>query len=235
MTEILASPPDGAGAQMAMVVTKAEGGHRLSALLFKQGWGVAEAWTSDPQPIGDIKEMLSEQSSGVHLLAVSRAYLDRMVGYYLRPACADIAPPPARLLQVAEIVQAAQWQPESGWREMLAGLIGEVRSELLQPASINQIIATSAKWGMRGQWTRSWVEEGQEVEDLFDRFGHRSEKFIGDKIIDQILEKRREIWAERFTLTALWMKEAPRLPCPGSIWQSSRAAWRRRFPCATCP
>jgi hypothetical protein len=215
VTEIRASASDGVGAQMAMIVTKADGGHRLSALLFKQGRGVADAWTSDPQPIRDIKEMLNEQSCGVRMLAVSRAYLDRMVGHYLRAVLAGAAPPPARLLEVAEVVQSSQWQPaESGWRETLAGLIAEVRSDLLEPASVNQIIASSAKWGMRGQWTASWAEEGQEVEDLFDRFGHRSENFICDKIIDQILEKRREIWTERFTLTALWMKEAPRHSMP---------------------
>ncbi len=216
IAEIRASAPDGSGAQMVMIVTNADGEHRLSALLFKHSGGIADAWTSDPQPMHEIKEMLSEQSSGIRLLPVSRAYLDRMAGYYLELGLKESAPPPARLLEVAEFVQAPQWQPAEcgGWREMLAGVMTEVRSELLTPNSVRQIIATSAKWGMRRQWAASWAEEGEEVEDLFDRYGHRSWKFICDKIIDRILEKHRATWTERFTLTALWMKEAPRHSLP---------------------
>lgn len=216
IAEIRASAPDGSGAQMAMIVTEADGEHRLSALLFKHGGGIGDAWTSAPQPMREIKEMLSEQSSGIRLLPVSRAYLDRMAGYYLNLAVKESVPPPARLLEVAEFVQAPQWQPAEcgGWREMLAGLMTEVRSELLAPNSVRQIIATSAKWGMRRQWAESWAEEGEEVEDLFDRYGHRSWQFICDAIVDQILEKHRATWTERFTLTALWMKEAPRASLP---------------------
>jgi SEC-C motif-containing protein len=211
VAEIRASAPDGAGAQMAMIVSAADRGHRLSALLFKHNQGIADAWTSDPQPLREIKEMLNEQSSGVRMLPVSRAYLDRMVEHYLRVASQQAAPPSARLLAVAELVEAPRWHPaEFGWREMLEGLIAEVRSELLAPASVQQIINTSAKWAMRRQWAASWAEAGPEVEDLLDRLDGRSVKFVCDKIIDRILEKRREIWMERFTLTALWMKEAPR-------------------------
>jgi hypothetical protein len=211
VVEIRASAPDGAGAQMAMIVSGARGVHQLSGLLFKHNCGVADAWTSEPQSMSEIKEMLDEHSSGVHLLRVSRAYLDGMVGYYLRDNLKHATPPPARLLALAEVVQAPQWQPaESGWREMLAGLIAEVRSQLLEPASVRAIIATSAKWAMRRHWAASWAEEGREVEDLLHRLNGRSLKTVRNTIVDQILEKRRDIWAERFTLTALWMKEAPR-------------------------
>jgi hypothetical protein len=106
VAEIRASGPDGAGAQMVMIVSAAAGGHRLSALLFKQNQGIADAWTSDPQSMRDIKEMLSERGSGVRLLPVSRGYLDRMVEYYLRVALKQAVPPPPRLLAVAEVVQA---------------------------------------------------------------------------------------------------------------------------------
>jgi hypothetical protein len=218
VAEIRASAPDGAGAQMAMIVSGAGGGYQLSALLFKRNSGIADVWTSDPQSMREIKEMLNEQSCGVRLLRVSRAYLDAMVGYYLRDALKHAAPPPARLLALAEVVQAPQWQPaECGWRELLAGLIAEVRSELLAPVSVHAIIATSAKWAMRRAWAASWAEDGPEVDDLLDRLDGRSMKTVCDTIIARILEKRRDIWAERFTLTALWMKEAP--PRAGLPWE----------------
>jgi len=210
VAEIRAAAPDGAFAQMAMIVSDAESGHQLSALLFKRGSGIADAWTSEPQSMREIKEILDEQS-GIYLLRVSRRYLDAMVGYYLNDGLKHAAPPPPRLLAAAELLQAPHWQPGGfGWRDILAELIAEVPEHQQTPASVQAIIAGSAKWGMRQQWATSWAEAGQEVEDLISRFGGRSLKILRETIIDRILEKRRDVWAERFTLTALWMKEAPR-------------------------
>ena len=211
VNEIRASAPDGTGAQMVMIVTGAEGGHQLSGLLFKHDSGIADVWTSEPQSMAEIKEMLNEQGSGVRLLRVSRAYLDTMVGHYLQDNLKNAAPPPPRLLALAEVLRAPQWQPaESDWREMLAGLISEVRSELLAPESVQTIIATSGKWAMHRQWAASWAEAGQDVQNVLARLDGRTLKTVRNTVIDKVLEKRRDIWAERFTLTALWMKEAPR-------------------------
>jgi hypothetical protein len=209
--EIRASSPDGAGAQMAMVVSAAAGKHRLSAILFKRGAGVVDAWTGEPQLIREISAMLNEQSPGVQLLRVSRRYLDLMVGYYLADGLKHAAAPPAHLLELAELLQAPQWQPaESSWRELLAQMKAQVRTQLLTPVSVNTIIATSGKWGAHWQQSGAWAEAGKDVERLLDRAEGRPVKEVCHKIIDRISEKRREAWTERFALTALWMKESPR-------------------------
>ena len=208
--EIQASVIDGAGAQATMIVTHAGRKHRLSGVLFKQGVGVADAWTLEPESKRHIGRTLKEMTdSEARLMPVSRTYLDLAVGHHLRAGLEHRMPPPARLLQVAETIKASQWRPASaGWQEMLRGLIAEMPQELLSRTSVRAILASSAQWAMQGGWADSWIEEDQEVTDLLDSVSGRPRRAVRDALLTGIIEKRRAIWAERFVLTALWMKEA---------------------------
>jgi hypothetical protein len=208
--EIQASVIDGAGAQATMIVTHAGRKHRLSGVLFKQGLGVADAWTMEPESKRNIGRTLKEMTdSEAGLMPVSRPYLDLAVGHHLRAGLERRTPPPARLLQVAETIGASQWRPAStGWQEMLRELIAEMPPELLSRTSVRAILASSAQWAMEGEWADSWIEEDQEVTDLLDSVSGRPRRAVCDALLTGIIEKRRAIWAERFVLTALWMKEA---------------------------
>ena len=208
--EIQASVIDGVGAQATMIVTHAGRKHRLSGVLFKQGLGVADAWTLEPESKRHIGRKLKEMTdSEACLMPVSRTYLDLAVGHHLRAGLERRTPPPARLLQVAETIGASQWRPASaGWQEMLRELIAEMPQELLSSTSVRAILASSAQWAMEGGWADSWIEEDQEVADLLDSVSGRPRRAVCDALLTGIIEKRRAIWAERFVLTALWMKEA---------------------------
>jgi hypothetical protein len=209
VAEIHATVPDGAGSQAAMIVTRAGRGFQLSGLLFKQHHGIADAWTMAPESRSAIRQMLKRSHSGFCLLPAPRSHLDRLVAYYLRCGLDQNVAPPARLLAVAELLQAPQWQPgDGGWQQLLMELIAEVPARLLAPDSVRSIVASSAKWAMNRRWSATWAEEGQKVSDLLDGLqGHPMERVL-DKILEEVLEKRRTIWAERFTLTAASMKEA---------------------------
>src|ERR1019366_6204599 len=98
--EIQASVIDGAGAQATMIVTHAGRKHRLSGVLFKQGLGVADAWTLEPESKRHIGRKLKEMTdSEARLMPVSRTYLDLAIGHHLRAGLERRMPPPARLLQ----------------------------------------------------------------------------------------------------------------------------------------
>src|SRR5258706_15892396 len=70
-------------------------------------------------------------------LAVSRSYLDRTVAHQLALSIEKREAPPFGLLQVAETIGGADWQPArmaSG--ETLAGLIAEVPKAMCEPAAL---------------------------------------------------------------------------------------------------
>ncbi len=218
VVEIRASVPDGVGAQMAMVISKPADGYRLSGLLFKQGKGVADAWCNDPEPRREVKRMLKQATSGVPLLEVSAAFLDRLIAHYLREGLARNLMAPVQLLKVAEILRAPQWQPApTGWREMLDDLITQVPESMWAPASVSAIIESSAVWATGGHWAVCWLEDESSVAAIINCVGQRPLKALRAAILDHVTEKRRAVWAERFTLTALWMQQAE---------ASARLPWR---------
>lgn len=45
---------------------------------------------------------------------------------------------------------------------------------------------------------------------MLDRLARRSIKFVRDRIIEGILEKRTDVWAERFTLTDIVVEDDDR-------------------------
>jgi hypothetical protein len=77
-------------------------------------------------------------------LAVSRSYLDRTVAYHLALSTEKREAPPHGLLQVAETIGGADWQPaRMAFSETLAGLIAEVPKAMCEPAALASVLGKS--------------------------------------------------------------------------------------------
>ena len=100
---------------------------------------------------------------------------------------------------------------------MLQDLITQVPETMRTPASVRAIIESSAVWATGGHWAVCWLEDESSVAEIIACVGQRPLKTLRVAILDHITEKRRAIWAERFTLTALWMQQAE---------ASARLPWR---------
>jgi len=219
VVEIHGSGLDGAGAQTNLMIIRAEKRlHQLAGLLFKQGRGLAEAWIGEPEPKREITQMIKSGPATICLMPVSRAYLNGIVSYYLRICVERRQPPPAALLKIAEAT-GTQWQPsEVGWQNTLEEMLASVPQEILAPMMITAIISSSDRWGLNGPWAASWFEDNQEVADLVMNMDGQPHDAVRDALLDGIIENHRDIWAERFALTAFWMREASaakRLPWHG--------------------
>jgi hypothetical protein len=141
-------------------------------------------------------------------MPVSQAYLNRIISHYLRVGVERQQPPAAAVLRIAEAT-VAQWQPaEMGWQKMVEELLVSVPQKILAPTMITAIISASGRWGLDGPWAVSWFEDNQEVADLAMSMDGQPRDAVRDALLNGIIEKHRSIWAERFALTALWMKEA---------------------------
>jgi hypothetical protein len=122
---ILASGIDGSGAQGFFIVSPAGRRKRLSSVLLKNG--VRDAWTGPPERRRDIETALAQAVAETSMMPVSRDYFDRTVRHHLSLGLAAGAWPPAGLLQVAETIGGAPWQPERlDWRDALAALLAEL-------------------------------------------------------------------------------------------------------------
>ena len=79
---------------------------------------------------------------------------------------------------------------------------------MLAPNKIAAVISSSDRWGLDGPWATSWFENNQEVADFIMSMDAQPVDAVRDALLNGIIENHRIIWAERFALTALWMKEA---------------------------
>ena len=71
----------------------------------------SDAWSSEPETRRQIEESLSHAGMKAPTLAVSRSYLDRMVAHHLALDAEKGEMPSLGLLQVAETIGGAAWQP----------------------------------------------------------------------------------------------------------------------------
>ena len=95
-------------------------------------------------------------------LSVSRPYLDRAVGHYLALSTEKGEAPPLGLLQVAETIGGADWQPaRMPFGETLAGLIAEVPKAMCEPATLASMLRKSNELAELEGVAQSWFEDAQ--------------------------------------------------------------------------
>jgi hypothetical protein len=205
---MLASAIDGSGAQGFVIVSPAGRRKRASSLLVKNG--VRDALSGGRESRRQIDAMLAEVAIEQPTMPVSRAYLDRVVRHHLAAGLAQGLLPPPGLLQVAETLGGAEWQPARvDWREALAALIADTPAIMLAPKAINEVLRHSANWPGLQAIAESWFEDDQEVARLVagTRGGQRAKK--ADYVLQTVIARRRDKWAEHFVWMALWVREAP--------------------------
>jgi hypothetical protein len=204
---ILATPIDGTTAQAFMLVSPVRRKKRASAILTKVG--LVEAWSADPEPRSRLDATLvMGLESGVE--AVSRSYLDQMVGHHLALSVEQGQTPPIGLLHVAETIGGANWQPTRvDFRRALATLIAELPKRMREPAAHASLLRSSHKLPDIAVLAQSWSEDDPDATELVHRSRGGSREKLADYLLQTLLAQRRERWAEIFVRTALWMKEAP--------------------------
>jgi hypothetical protein len=205
---MLATAIDGSGAQGFVIVSPAGRRRRTSSLLVKHG--LRDAWSGAPESQRQIATMLAGVAAEQPMMPVSRAYLDRIVRHHLAVGLAQGVVPPAGLLQVAETLGGAEWQPARvDWREALAALIAEIPKTTRKRMAVSDVLRGTAHWAELGPISESWFEDDQEVARHVagTRRGQRAK--MADYILRTVITRRREKWAEHFVWTALWLREAP--------------------------
>ena len=204
--EILSSALDGSGAQTCLVVSPVGRRKRLSSILFKNG--LRDAWCGPPESKSQLEKMLSRAAHDVDLLPVARTYLDRIVRHGIEVGLGAGTRPTAGLLEVAEALGGADWQPERlDWREILAELLAAIPAARRTPAAVATTLAASGDLVAMSEITTSWFEDDQEVARIVQRGGRRSPEQQAAHVLETVIEQRREKWAELFVWTVLWLRE----------------------------
>ena len=205
---IVATAIDGANAQAFLLISPAGRQKRLSSILIKDG--IADAFSGEPEARRQIEMSLAAAGMGAPTLSASRSYLDRTVAHQLALSITKGEPPPFGLLQVAETIGGADWQPaHMVFGETLAGLMAEVPEAMCQPAAIASVLSRSNELADLETVAQSWFEDDPQVTQAVKRARGRNRAKLATYLLQSVMARRRDRWAEIVLRTALWMHEAP--------------------------
>lgn len=205
---IVATAIDGSAAQGFVLISPAGRKKRMSSLLIKTG--IADAWSGEPESRRHIEMSLAATGMDAPTLAVSRSYLDRTVAHQLALSVEKLGAPPFGLLQVAETIGGADWQPAPiAFGETLTGLIAEVPMAMCQPAALASVLRKSDGLAELDVVAQSWFEDDPQVAQAMERARGRDRAKLADYLLQSVIARHRDRWAEIVLRTALWMREAP--------------------------
>ncbi len=205
---VAATAIDGAATQGFLLVSPAGRKKRISSILTKGG--IADAWSGAPESPRRIEGTLADAAMNATTLAVSRRYLDRTVAHHLALSTEKGEAPPIGLLQVAETIGGADWQPARMiFSEELAGLIAEIPKSMYEPAAFASVLRESGELAGLGPVVESWFEDDSEVAEAVERARARDRTKLASYLLQTAIARRRDRWAEIVLHAALLMREAP--------------------------
>ena len=205
---ILASPIDGVAAQGFLIISPAGRKKRVSSVLTKNG--IADAWSGEPESRRQIEASLAGAGMDAPMISVSRSYLDRTVAHHLALSTEKGGAPPFGLLQVAETIGGADWRPARiSFADLLAELMAEVPKSMCEPAAVTALLRKSDKLAGLAGIAHCWCEDDPQVAQMVKQAHGRNRAQVASYLLQSVIARRRDRWAEIFVRTAAWMREAP--------------------------
>jgi hypothetical protein len=205
---ILATAIDGAAAQGFLLVSPAGRKKRISSILTKGG--ISDAWSGDPESSRRVDATVAESRMNTPLIAASRPYLDRVVAHNLALSIEKGEVSPPGLLQVAETLGGADWRPERmNFSETLAGLIAEIPEAMRSSAAVDTLLRRSGELAELAAISQAWFEDDPETARVVAGARGPGRAKLATYLLQTIIARRRDKWADMFLRMALWMREAP--------------------------
>lgn len=219
---VYASPVDGAFAQSFQVIVPEGKGFISCSILLKRGIGVADSFVIPLAGKRELKEFMSMMHQEAAFIESTMDYLDMRVCHALAEGASLGKVPNFWLLHVAEKLGKDVWKgqdfdPAAELAQMHA-TVADRTPEFLDERTRNKTLKESADWLDKHDFILSWFEDDSDVEQVVAAV-FKKKRSAADRewqavqvILTQILEKRRDIWLERLTLTALWLKSSRKPP-----------------------
>jgi hypothetical protein len=119
-------------------------------------------------------------------------------------------PPPFGLLQVAETLGGADWQPaRMDFSDALAELIAELPEAMRGSMTTETALRKSGEFADLEAIAQSWFEDDPEIARAIAGARRRNRAQLATYLLQSVIARHRDQWAAVFLRTALWMREAP--------------------------
>lgn len=208
---ILASAMDGAGAQSVFAVVRKGRKSQVASLLTKRAVGVMDAWSIHDMTKAGVKAFLGQVQGHATTIGVGTDFLHALVPHTLAVGREAGTVPLPGFLEFVEAVGIESWQPVLLSAEELVSLLEKDAGAVATDESAISLALTQSgdRFGTF-EFTRSWFEDAAWIADMVTP--NAKEKFEAkiSLVTNNVLEPRRDVWANQFLWTALWMKQDSR-------------------------
>jgi len=190
---VMATLPDGGGAQSVMIALQSGGSRKTAMLLFKQGHGVKDAYAVPCTSASEQKALISRISQETGSVKVPLTWLEGSLAMALADGLAAGLPPAPGIIEVSELCGLDKLRPEAVTTEaMISALPASERIRDLSAQARGKLINASEGWWDRHEIVQSWFEESDHAHEVLE--GRHSPRAL-DSALWRWLETRRDFWA----------------------------------------
>jgi len=191
--KVLASLPDGVGAQSIALAVQSGSRRGVAMLLIKQGHGVKDAYVVPFSSAGEQRRLLVGIEEDAGALEVTHDYTGTALAVALADGLAHGMPPAAGLVEIARICGFTNLRPDARTTEQLVHDIDpEHRVQSKSPQARGRLINESEYWRDRFAIIESWFEDSDALsEHLKPAYNIRT----FETALWKWLESRRDWWA----------------------------------------
>jgi hypothetical protein len=241
---IMATLPDGGGAQSVMVALQSGGDRKMAMLLLKQGYGVKDAYSMPCASATEQRALIQRIVGETGAVKVPLSWLEHALPMALADGHAAGLPPAPGLLEVVDLCGLAGLRPEPVSTEaLISALPSAERISGLSVQARGKLINASEDWWDNHEIIQSWFEESDHAHEVLD--GTRSPRAI-DAALWKWLETRRDFWArltargaavlaaashpdaDSFTATAMALRDGrdlKKIPVMADVHDQTIGAW----------
>ncbi len=225
VVRIRASEIDGSGAQGIFIHVKKNKVNRLCGLLFKQEFGIKDAWITPEIAAREVAKHYNERfDDNVTLREVDISYLLMITGHFLDLTIRKNGVPDLHLLEIQEAL-GLHFHPQS---LDIDSLIENLSVQIVPftPEAMKLSFLRSKTWVKTKSFVESWYVENAHIDKLVNRScsivdGVKvcSLEEAMAAVFTEEFETQRDKWVFHFLWTALWARSKARKN--EKIWQDS--------------
>jgi hypothetical protein len=225
LIKMQASEIDGGGAEGLFLQLKRGRETRLAGLLFKNGFGIKDAWVTPAITMAEVTRYCRDVlDDGVSLRRVNLDYICLLTNHFLAVTLEKNQVPGLHFLELQEEL-GVHFIPE---RLDVEGLIEQlsVQIEPFTEATIESAFKRSSRWLETKTFAVSWYLENEQLDKTVNHHcyfenGVKICRFEAamDAVFEHDMEATRAHWVFHFLWVALWLKAASRRN--EKTWQDS--------------
>jgi len=190
---VLATLPDGGGAQSIMIALQSGSSRTVAMLLLKQGYGVKDAYTIPCSSASEQKALIQRVKQETGAVSVPASWVETALSAALADGLVVGLPPAPGLIEVAELCGLDRLRPKAVTTETLIDALPTTEHlRSLSAQARGKLINASEDWWDRHEIIHSWFEESDHAHEVLD--GTRSLRGVAAALW-RWLETRRDFWA----------------------------------------